>query len=239
MKKLIFSLIALTIAFAVSGRDHSDDPNLCYLNAGDLPSSLAILPPVPNDSSARFAYDREQYEWGKTMRDTPRGREAISDAYIDSLVFDRAFSRAFGRHITAADTPVLFRLLRKASHDAGGLATAEAKEHYKRVRPFVRWNEHTAVPDTEKELIDNGSYPSGHTAIGWCTALILADINPECATEILKRGYEFGQSRVIVGAHYQSDVDAGRIIGAVAFTTLLANPEFAADLEAAKAEFRH
>lgn len=239
MKKIFVSLLAFVMAVSAFARDHSTDPDSFYLTVEEMPSSLAILMSMPADTTARFAYDREQYEWGKSIRNTPRGKMAISDAYVDSTYLDRTFSEAFGRPITKKATPVLYKLLSKATNDAGGLSTSEAKAYYHRVRPFVYWNEHTSVPDTEKDLINNGSYPSGHTAIGWCVALILADINPARATEILKRGFEYGQSRVIVGAHYQSDVDAGRVMGAAAFVALLSNPEFVKDLEAARAEFRN
>ena len=67
---------------------------------------------------------------------------------------------------------------------------------------------------------------------------MLAEINPERQNEILKRGYEMGESRVICGYHFQSDVDAGRITGAVTVARLHADPGFQAQLEKAKAEFR-
>jgi len=47
---------------------------------------------------------------------------------------------------------------------------------------------------------------------------------------------EFGQSRVICNAHWQSDVDAGRIMGAATVAKLHSNPEFLADVKAARKE---
>lgn len=67
--------------------------------------------------------------------------------------------------------------------------------------PFSFFNEMTCNPEQQEELSTNGSYPSGHTAIGWATALVLAEINPDRQNEILKRGFEMGQSRVICGYH--------------------------------------
>jgi len=123
--------------------------------------------------------------------------------------------------------------------DAGDLSTRSAKNHYMRPRPFMVFNEPSATPGDEPALRKNGSYPSGHTAIGWATALVLAEINPERQNEILKRGYEMGESRVICGYHFQSDVDAGRITGAVTVARLHADPCFQAQLEKAKAEFKN
>ena len=86
-------------------------------------------------------------------------------------------------------------------------------------------------------LVNNGSYPSGHTAIGWATALVLAEINVDRQNEILKRGYEMGESRVIAGYHYQSDVDNGRIVAAGVVARLHADEGFQKQLEKAKKEF--
>ena len=121
--------------------------------------------------------------------------------------------------------------------DAGDLATRGAKNHYMRVRPFAFYKEMTCNPEQQQELSTNGSYPSGHTAIGWATALVLAEINVDRQNEILERGYQMGQSRVICGYHWQSDVDAARIISAAIVARLHADPAFQAQLAKAKKEF--
>ena len=46
-----------------------------------------------------------------------------------------------------------------------------------------------------------------------------------------------GQSRVICGYHFQSDVDAGRLVGSAVVARLHANNEFMAQLNKAKQEF--
>jgi acid phosphatase (class A) len=106
------------------------------------------------------------------------------------------------------------------------LVTNSAKRHYARTRPFVYFHTHTCAPKWEHYLIHNGSYPSGHTTVGWATALVLAEINPARETQILKRGFEYGQSRVICGAHWQSDVDEGRVTGSILCASLHATPRF-------------
>lgn len=96
------------------------------------------------------------------------------------------------------------------------------------------FNTHTCTPQDEGKLRMNGSYPSGHTTLGWTMALVLAEIRPERQNQLLQRGYEYGQSRVICGAHWQSDVDAGRILGAAVFARLHADERFVAALNEAK-----
>ncbi|MDE5555052.1 MAG: phosphatase PAP2 family protein [Muribaculaceae bacterium] len=239
MKKTIGLIFIIALGSSViNAQDHSTNPDKYFLNYGETPNSLQILPPPPSESSARFAYDKEQYEWGKSLRNTDRGVMAIKDAELGADWVNEVFGEAFGYKITPQTAPELCRLIENMRQDAGDLATRDAKNHYMRTRPFVYWNEPTSTPGHEGFLRTNGSYPSGHTATGWAVALILAEINPSRATEILNRGLEFGQSRVIVGAHYQSDVDMGRIVAAGVVATLHSNKNFAKQLKKAKKEFK-
>ena len=65
---------------------------------------------------------------------------------------------------------------------------------------------------------------------------MLAEIAPERTDALIARGLAFGQSRVICGVHWQSDVEAGRTMGAAAVARLHANEVFRAQLAAAKGE---
>ena len=69
-------------------------------------------------------------------------------------------------------------------------------------------------------------------------ALLLSEINPDAQNELFKLGYEWGQSRVIVGFHWQSDVDASRMLAAACYARLHACQDFLDDLAAAKKEFQ-
>jgi acid phosphatase (class A) len=126
-------------------------------------------------------------------------------------------------------------LLRRTLADAGR-STTTAKKQYQRKRPFIVNTEPICTPDDKDFLIKNGSYPSGHTAIGWAWALILAEIAPERADAILARGRAYGESRVICNVHWHSDVVEGRFMGAATVARLHADSVFQAELKAAKAE---
>jgi len=78
-------------------------------------------------------------------------------------------------------------ILRRTLADAG-LSTYAAKNHYQRHRPFMVNNTPTCTPDEEEALRKDGSYPSGHTSIGWAWALILTEVFPDQADVILERG---------------------------------------------------
>lgn len=196
-----------------------------------------LLPPPPEANTILFLYDKAQHDWGKLQRNTPRGDQAVSDANIDGNGVPMAFSDAFGIDITKEDTPELCKLIINMREDAGDLATRRAKVHYMRARPFSFFKEETCLPENQHALSTNGSYPSGHTAIGWATALVLAEINVDRQNEILKRGYEMGQSRVICGYHFQSDVDAARLVSSAVVACLHVYDTFMAQLKKAKEEF--
>lgn len=80
------------------------------------------------------------------LRGTPRWQQATLDA---DLIFPAAagtFSCALNVPITEAGTPYLYQLLRRTLADAG-LSTYGAKDHYKRVRPFVAGKEPICTPN--------------------------------------------------------------------------------------------
>jgi acid phosphatase (class A) len=206
-----------------------------YLPADDLPNSLLLAPPPPVEGSAAFARDEEVSRESFTLRGTKRWDQAIKDADLHFPAAADAFADALGFRITETDTPHLYMLLRRTLTDAG-LSTYTAKNHYVRKRPFMVNGQPIGTPDDEEALRNDGSYPSGHTAIGWAWSLILCEIVPERTDAILARGREFGQSRVVCNVHWQSDVDEGRIMGASAVARLHADEGFLADLNGAKAE---
>ena len=107
-----------------------------------------------------------------------------------------------------------------------------------RKRPFVRFHEPTLYPADEPNLKKNGSFPSGHTLLGWSSALLLSEINPDRADTLLARGLMYGESRVIVGAHWQSDVDAARLAAAAAYARLHTSERFLEQMRLAREEFR-
>lgn len=206
-----------------------------YLDRKQLPDSLALLPKPPADGSAEAAADLAVHRATRALRDTPRWALAAAD---DNLKFPKAaevFSCTLGLPISQDATPHLNMLLRRTLLDAG-LSTYAAKDTYKRQRPFAALKEGTCAPASEAALAKDGSYPSGHAALGWAWALVLTGIAPDRADALLQRGHAFGQSRVICGVHWQSDVDNGRVMGAAAVARLQSDPVFQAQVALAKQE---
>lgn len=209
-----------------------------YLTAKEVPNAVYWLPVPPAPGSSQFMYDISQYYWGKQQRlDTLRAQKAIREAAyeIDDMV--PQFCQAFGMDISETKTPAIYKVV-KRSVETIRLSATEPKATYMRTRPYVYFNEPTLVPEEEEELRTNGSYPSGHTIRGWGMALILCEINPDAQDALFKLGYEWGQSRVIAGYHWQSDVDASRMLAAACYARLHTCKDFMDDMKAAQKEFK-
>jgi acid phosphatase (class A) len=207
-----------------------------YLPQGGLPNSLALDPPAPTPGTAVYALDEAVSQANLTLQGSPRWQQATSDADLSFSHVAETFSCSMGIPINEAETPHLYMLLRRSFTDAA-LSTNAAKKRYNRSRPFMENNHPTCTPNDEPILRKDGSYPSGHTAIGWAWALILTEIAPTQTDAILARGRSFGDSRLVCNVHWQSDVNEGRIMGASTVARLHADPAFLADLDAAKADY--
>jgi hypothetical protein len=72
-------------------------------------------------------------------------------------------------------------------------------------------------------LINSPSYPSGHTTYGYTGAVILALLVPERYQQMIARGAEYGNDRILTGAHYVMDVMGGRTLALYDLAHLLAN----------------
>lgn len=235
------ALAALLAGCAAGGTNLSAVPELRpgvpagYLAAEARPDSLKLLPTPPAQGSAALAMDEDAARQAGTLRGSPRWQLASDDAVLKFPQAATAFSCALGVPVSEKDTPYLYMLLRRSLVDAG-LSTYGAKNRYQRTRPFVANKTQMCTPAESAHLEKDGSYPSGHSAIGWAWALILAEVEPERANDILARGRAFGQSRVVCNVHWQSDVNEGRMMAAATVARLHADPVFRADLEKARQE---
>jgi len=214
--------------------------NACdmYLTDKEVPNAVYWLPAPPAPGLSQFMYDISQYYWGKEQRqDTLRAQKAIREAAYEIVDMVPLFSEAFGFEISEEKTPAIYKVVYRGVETIR-LSATEPKATYMRTRPYVYFNEPTLVPQDEEELRTNGSYPSGHTIKAWGMALVLCEINPDAQDALYKLGYEWGQSRVIAGFHWQSDVDASRLLAAACYSRLHTCKEYLDDMKAAQKEFK-
>ncbi len=226
-KKLLVMVAAIMMATASANAQEAKTVD-AYFTADEMPDMRLFMPGPPDSTSVAFANDVSRYFWGKEMRkDQKRADQAKRDAVYGLATILEEFEEAFGLKVSQEDTPEIYKVLLE------GTATCDSickypKALYGRTRPFVRFNEHTLAPEYEGELNPHG----------WSSALLMMEINPDRANEILARGYRYGENRVVVGAHWQSDTDAARMVAAVAYAKLHTSERFLEQMKKAREEFK-
>ena len=236
MKKIL-SLLAfsLTMGFAQAEEKEKVD---AYFTTTEMPDMLQFLPWYPDSTSVAFANDVARYYWGKEMRkDEERAAQAKRDAVYGLATILTEYEEAFGMKVTKEDTPEIYKVLLEGTATCDSICTLP-KIKYSRTRPYVLFGEHTLVPELEEELNPHKSHPSGHTLLGWSSALLMMEINPDRANEIMARGYRYGENRLVVGAHWQSDTDAARLAASVAYAKLHTSERFLEQMKKAREEFK-
>jgi acid phosphatase (class A) len=112
-----------------------------------------------------------------------------------------------------------------------------AKGVFNRTRPYKLPNNNlTILKETKPD--DSPSYPSGHGTYGAVTGLLLAQMLPEKKDAIIKRIEDFGESRLISGVHYRSDVYAGEMSGAAIAASVLGSEKYRELFAQAKRDLR-
>ncbi|MET0364687.1 MAG: phosphatase PAP2 family protein [Sphingobium sp.] len=207
-----------------------------YLKPDQLPNSAVLVPPPPASGSEAMKRDTEGATTAVAQQGGARWKLAVADAELMAPdAIGTTFSCASGFAISAKATPALSALLSRAAANLA-MSTMAAKRKYQRARPFMVNGKPTCTPELEAVLRKDGSYPSGHSAIGFGTGLILAEAIPSRATELVARGRVFGDSRRICNVHWLSDIEEGRFMAAATFARLNADPAFQKDLAAARSE---
>ena len=206
-----------------------------YLAPADLPDSVALLPPPPAPGSAAEARDVEASRAALALHGGPRWALATVDADLFTPRASATMACAAGHALGPQTAPLTEHLLRRTLTDLAA-STRAAKAKYQRQRPFMVNHQPMCTPDLDAVLRHDGSYPSGHSAIGYGWGLILAELLPSRATALVSRGRAFGDSRRVCNVHWLSDVEEGRIAAAAAVARLHADPAFRADLGAAAKE---
>ncbi|MDQ1193820.1 acid phosphatase (class A) [Brevundimonas vesicularis] len=221
---------APTQTFWTGFRDHPHG----YLDKATAPNAAVFLAPPPASGSLREQDDIAYYRATRALQGTPRWDQARADNEIETPAAPRAFDQALGVAFIPERMPTLTRLLGRMLGDLETIQTP-AKRGFIRPRPFVTEPADTCIAP-EAWLAASGSYPSGHSALGWAWALVLSEMAPDRADQILARGLSYGNSRAICGVHYASDVEAGRIVGAALVARLKADPNFQRDFAVARRE---
>ena len=206
-----------------------------YLHEQKPINSVVFVPVPPEKDSKWQAADDAISQDTMKLRGSARWDLAAQDAVLTFPEAAGIFQCSLGMNITEERTPALYRLLQRSLTDFG-LATYPAKNAYQRPRPFLINGEEICTPGELELLKTDGSYPSGHSAVGWGWALVLSQLAPERAEQTLARGRAYAQSRIVCNVHWQSDTEAGMSVGAAAFARLQNNALFQVTMAVAREE---
>ena len=222
------------IALLATGVHAADRLTPPYLGKDQAPDTSQIVPPAPDEDSAAQRWDWDVFLATRKLKDTVRWDQAKADVDTSTPALAADFSCAVGVRLDETTAPATVKLIMRARSDAA-IGSSRAKGTYRRERPFVG-NFQPICVARDPDRAASPSYPSGHATLGWTLGLILAELAPERSTEILTRARAFGESRVVCGVHFVSDIEAGRTTGASVVAALHGSAEFRTDLDAARAE---
>lgn len=216
-------LTALLIALLLATPVFADG----YLKPGQ-PDGLALLPPPPEPGSAEAKADLAEVRLVFNARTPEEEARAKKDASLS--IFN--FAEVIGPEFKPGAFPRVEALFEKVKTNISDCINIP-KHHWKRLRPYQ-----VDSSLTLGEPENSPSYPSGHSTRGTVQALLLAELFPEKRAAILVMGRDIGWDRVLIGKHFPTDIQAGRVLGQAIVRELLASPAFERDLADAKAEIQ-
>jgi acid phosphatase (class A) len=190
-----------------------------------------LLPPPPAAGSIAARHDLQVVLSTQQTRTAVDMAAAKADA--DRSVF--RFADVFGTSFQASALPKTAAFFTRTA-ELDKASVKEAKEYWQRPRPSLVSSQ---VHPLSKEKANDWSYPSGHSTFGYTSAVLLANMVPEQRAAIFARADVYAEHRIVMGVHFQSDVEAGRLAGTVIADDILRDPGYQADYQAARAELRH
>jgi acid phosphatase (class A) len=90
----------------------------------------------------------------------------------------------------------------------------------------------------DDKTIAHGSFPSGHSFASHINAEVLAKLAPRRRSEFFARAHELAWSRELLGVHYPSDSEAGRVLAEDFVRFLFQSGEFRRDFSAVQQEWQ-
>jgi acid phosphatase (class A) len=208
-----------------------------YLTSAQTSDVVRIVPAAPKTGDPRFEADMSIFRATRSLEGSARWAVAKSDDNLTLPGLLHAFSCPLGLTLTPESAPKLVALINRANSDASA-ASNVIKIRYQHKRPFQIADGDVCLSPQGKEALERSpDYPSGHTTLSWETGLILSQLAPNDAVDVLARARAFGQSRVVCGVHNLSAVEAGWMTATAVFAMQLSSTEFQRDLGAAQSEF--
>ena len=226
MKRFPTLFLAFCFTLTIQSQEYMDS---------DLPDAKTMLPAPPDIKSLDYVSDATLYRWGRSVRDESTGRLSYNFIMWDFDSFLHSLGKAINTTISAKSTPKLYALLEYADEYATNLIT-KTQNAVNRERPFRLYGDPSYVRSMESRYGDTSSYPCDQALRGWLYSLLLAEVCPNKDEAIFERGLKYGPAMVIAGYNYETDANAGHLLGSALLARMHCHDDFKEMLSAAKAE---
>ncbi len=200
-----------------------------YLDPADVTAMAARFTPSPLDPRA------EQAVFDSVQPGTDRWWLASAQAELRPPEAAQHFDCVLGARLMEQPRPALTRLMNRLLVDSSSVAAALA-ERAPRRRPVAERADLQPCVRMDEASRNSPSWPAGGAVAGAAYGEMFAALAPDQAEAARRRGRDIGESRALCRVNWQADVTDGLQIGRAVYERAAARPEFAADLEAARAE---
>jgi len=213
-----------------------------YLNA----TEKFFIPDFPANSSAQTRAELDyllQLQQQRSEEDIRASmfyagvyyRTSVEPTDNDYKKFQRNLfhiGRSIGTWFNADSLPLTAALVANVWKDAEYLIW-KYKNYFIRIRPYKLESKLQNLEETNW-----AAYPSGHATNSYVNAYLYSELLPEFSSFFIKDAYDMAHSREIIGVHYPSDSESGRVLAWQIVKRLLLNEKFKKDFEAAKEEIK-
>ncbi|MBU9849214.1 acid phosphatase [Rahnella aceris] len=226
MRKSLVALLLFTLGstFVVQATDEAKP----FITSQEL-DLTKYLPAPPADDSAQTKAELKELLEIQATRTPEQEKAAIADA--EENVW--RFADVMGPDFDAAKLPKTAALFDRivATED---VVDDHAKKAFNRPRPYML--DEQIHPLLKKSK--SGSWPSGHSTIGYLMATVLGEMVPEKRNALFTRAAGYAENRLVAGFHYRSDTVMSRTGAALIAQKMEEQPDFKTEFDAAKAELR-
>lgn len=221
-------LLGLGLATAADAQQRA---YLLWLDGAKIDiAKIAGLPPAQNSPEAKAEF--EHVLEISQARTPEREKAAIADQRQALVNFLDGIDNSY-----VDNTHREVRLLFREAQIELSILLKSVHRLTSRPRPFSVWNK-VRIKPCPGARPEGTSFPSAHAATAALYAELLKIAVPELGEKLEERVKSYGESRLVCGFHYESDLVAGDKVGRAVAKALLADRAFKARFDETVPEIR-